>query len=401
MARARFQEGSLIIVGAGSKARYCVQYRIYDVAGKSRFKKESIGLVSKMSKREANKKKAEIVSRGTSQLPEPVGGNKADMTFETFYRERFLILKANWSKAHRKNSIWQMDNYVLPRFGSLAIGSIDKVMVQAALNSLSPRYSKSTIRHVREKLVAVFEEAVEQEFINRNPAKKSTIPTEARAPKQPIITPEQLIQLIDKLTDARDKAIFLIGTFCAMRTSEVFGLSWKQFHHNKAKGESYLMIDQIAFEGEVLLTTKNDASEAKVPIGGRTLKAILQLQKELKDTSPDALLFGSTNKNGRSKVGAPMYPGIWLRKKIQPIADELGIPFRVNFRATRRTASTMVQDNGGSLATAQFLLRHASPGTTAAVYTKPVPESVKRAVKDYEDLVYASRVKKPKSLRAK
>jgi hypothetical protein len=190
MARARFQEGSLIIVGAGSKARYCVQYRIYDVAGKSRLKKESIGLVSKMSRREANKKKTEIVTKGTSQLPEPVGGNKSDMTFETFYRERFLILKANWSKAHRKNSIWQMDNYVLPKFGSLAIGSIDKVMVQAGLNSLSPRYSKSTIRHVREKLVAVFEEAVEQEFINRNPAKKSTIPTEARAPKQPIITPE-------------------------------------------------------------------------------------------------------------------------------------------------------------------------------------------------------------------
>jgi integrase len=292
-----------------------------------------------------------------------------------------------------------MDNYVLPKFGSLAIGSIDKVMVQAALNGLSPRYSKSTIKHVREKLVQVFEEAVEQEFINRNPAKKSTIPTEARAPKRPVLTEQQLVRLIDKLTDARNKAIFLVGTFCAMRTSEAFGLSWRQFHYET--GEAYFMVDQIAYEGEILDTTKNKASKARVHIGPRTLKAILQLQKEAKDTSPDALLFGSTNKNGRAKKGAPMSPGTWLTKTLQPIADALGIPFKVNFRATRRTASTLVQDHGDSLATAQAYLRHSSPMTTAEVYTKPILESVKRAVNSYEERVYAARVKKPKLVRVK
>jgi len=402
VARARFQEGTLLITGSGPRAKYCVKYRVYDTEGGSVQKKGTIGLVSQMSKRAATKKKAEIVTKGTSQLPEPVGdGNKADMTFERFYQDRFLVLKANWSKAHHKNFMWQMDNYVLPKFGSMAIGTIDKVMVQAALNGLSPRYSKSTIRHVREKLVAVLEEAVEQEFINRNPAKKSTIPTEARAPKQPILTEKQLISLIDKIPDAKDKALFLVGTFCAPRTSEAFGLSWRQFHHSEETGEAYFMIDQIAFEGEILDTTKNKASKAKVHIGPRTLAAVLQLQKESKDTSPDALIFGSTNKNGRAKKGAPMSPGIWLRKRIQPIADALGIPFKVNFRATRRTAATLVQENGDSLATAQAFLRHSSPNTTAGVYSKPIPEAVKRAVNAYEERVYAARPAKPKLTRVK
>jgi integrase len=96
-----------------------------------------------------------------------------------------------------------------------------------------------------------------------------------------------------------------------------------------------------------------------------------------------------------------MCPGIWLQRKIHPIAKELEVPFKVNFRATRRTASSLIQDNGDSLASAQSLLRHASPHTTASVYTKPILESVKVAVNSYEDRVYAARPKPARLRRVK
>jgi integrase len=402
MARSRFQEGTLGVEGKGNRAHYFVRFRVYLADGSSARKKVTVGLVSKLSKREANKQKAAIVARETSQLPEVLAEQRGEMSFERFYHDRFLPLKADWSKAHHKNFTWQMDNYVLPKFGKLAISDVDKVMVQSHLNSLCPKYSRSSIRHVREKLVTVFEEAVDQEFISKNPAKKTVIPTAARAPKKPIMTVEQLIQLIDGINNVRDRAIFLVGTFCAPRTSEVFGLSWKQFHQS-AEGEpveNYFLIDQIGYDGEILHTTKTEASKAKVHIGPMTLAAILKLRAEAKDTSPDALLFGSTNKNGRSKKGAPMSAGAWLTKRVQPIADALGIPFKVNFRATRRTACTLVQEHGHSLASAQGFLRHASPGTTADVYTITVPESVKLAVNDYEERVFAAR-KTPKLVRVK
>jgi integrase len=139
----------------------------------------------------------------------------------------------------------------------------------------------------------------------------------------------------------------------------------------------------------------------RLPIGARTLEALLKWKSESKDTSPDALIFPSTNKNGRSRTGAPMYPSTWPQKKLQPIADDLGIPFKVNFRATRRTASSLVQGHGAALATAQSLLRHASPHTTTAVYSKPIPDSVKAAVNGCEDPVYASRPKPPTLKRVK
>jgi hypothetical protein len=82
-----------------------------------------------------------------------------------------------------------------------------------------------------------------------------------------------------------------------------------------------------------------------------------------------------------------MCPSIWLQRKIHLIAKKLEVLFKVNFRATRRMASSLIQDNDDSLASAQSLLRHASPHTTASVYTKPILESVKMTVNSYEDRV--------------
>jgi hypothetical protein len=138
MARARFQEGRLGVEGKGSRAHYFVRFRVYLADGKAVQKKVTIGLVSKLSKREATKQKAAIVAKETSQLPEVLAGQRGEMSFESFYQDRFLPLKANWSKAHHKNFIWQMDNYVLPKFGKLAVADVDKVMVQSHLNSLCP-----------------------------------------------------------------------------------------------------------------------------------------------------------------------------------------------------------------------------------------------------------------------
>jgi integrase len=391
----------MFIEGEGAKRKFVVRFRVYDAVGGFTKKKVSLGLVSSLSKRDANRLRTEVVTQHTSQLPQATTANKAEMTFETFYKERFLVMKSGWSKPHRESFDYIMDSFVMPKFGNLAIGTIDKVMVQARLNSLCPQYSKSTISHVRRKMVEVFEEAVEQEFITRNPATKTKMPAGAREPEQPVLSEEQLIGIIDRLTNTRDKAIFLTGTFCAMRTSEIFGLPWSNFHESDEEGQSYFLVDQIAYRGERYNRTKTDASKAKVPIAGRTLEAILQWKKESPDTSPDALIFPSTNKNGRSRKGAPMYADTWLQKKIQPIAKALGVKFHVNFRATRRTASTLVQENGDSLASAQSLLRHASPHTTAAVYTKPIPESVKVAVNSYEDRVFAARPKPPKLERVK
>lgn len=390
MSRARFQDPPLQKAGKGANAYYFIRLRLYREDGSSTRKQFEVCNAS-VSKREANKLKQEVIAKQTGQVLKVITPGGGTATFGDFYRTNFLPMKSHWSEAHRDKSAHLMEKHVLPRFGELPIDSIDKVIVQTHLNTLAKSYAESTVKHVRAKISEVLVEALDQDFVSKNPVPKTVIPKEARAPSRPTLTPEQLIALIDKLTDPKDKALFLVATFCALRTSEAFGLPWRNFQYNPKTKTGHFMIDQIAFEGEIFARTKNDASEAKVHIGPRTLKAVLQWQKECPDTSPDALLFPSTNRNGRSEKGAPMWPGAWLTKRIQPVAKEVGISFPVNFRATRRTAATLVQDQGASLASAQGMLRHASPLTTAEVYTQAIPDSVKEAVNDYELMVFAAR----------
>ncbi len=52
-------------------------------------------------------------------------------------------------------------------------------------------------------------------------------------------------------------------------------------------------------------------------------------------------------------------PGIWLQKKVHPVAEAIGPTCFVNFRLTRRTASTLFQADGTSLADTQARLHHA------------------------------------------
>jgi integrase len=404
MARARFQAGSLVIVGKGPKARYYVRYRVYDAEGGYTKRKEPIGLVSKLSKREANKQKAAIVLKGTSQPPKPAAGPKGDMPFGTFYTDVFLAAhRSSWTSRYRE-AVDYCIGKALPALETVAIGQITKVMIQAILDGMESGFARSTIRDVRMHLRSVFEEAIEQDYIQKNPAKKVSLPLEAAEPKQPVLSEEQLGGYIAKITDVRDSALFHTGTFCLLRTSEAFGMPWRNFHPSDQAGESYFWVDQIAYRGKIYRRTKNKASEDRVMIPEVVLAKLLLLQAASKDTSPDALIFTSTNKNGRAKPGAPLWSGVWFQDAVQVHSEALGVGFPVNFRVTRRSASTHIHDHGATGATVQRVMRHASPNTAPAIYNQPIEESVKRAVNDYVDRVYAAIPKalaKPKLVRVK
>jgi hypothetical protein len=113
-----------------------------------------------------------------------------------------------------------MKTYVLPKIGS----------------QFSRRY-----RH--------FEEAVEQEIITRNPAAKTHIPEEAAEADETVLTKQNPFDLIDSILDPRGRAIFAVGCFRALRTSELFSMSWRAFHYDPKTRESYFSITETAYRG--------------------------------------------------------------------------------------------------------------------------------------------------------
>ena len=67
------------------------------------------------------------------------------------------------------------------------------------------------------------------------------------------------------------------------------------------------------------------------------------------------------------------------------MSDSLRIPL-VTYQVLRRTFATLMQ-KCGTIKDVQAMLRHASPNLTLGTYTQAIPESVKEAVRNVEQMV--------------
>src|SRR5262249_47541332 len=105
-------------------------------------------------------------------------------------------------------------------------------------------YSYTVVYHVRDIIKAALAEAVDQEVLGRNVARKTVIPEIEPREKQ-ILPLEMYRKLLASLESARDRAIFLIACFCALRPSELFGLTWGCYNG------SVLTIINTAFQGQL------------------------------------------------------------------------------------------------------------------------------------------------------
>lgn len=99
-----------------------------------------------------------------------------------------------------------------------------------------------------------------------------------------------------------------------------------------------------------------------------------------KDTSPDALMFPTYGQGQRKGSKVPRHVKNFIKWRIHPITDELGIPRKlVTFQVMRRTLGTDLQRHG-SMKDTQAALRHASIKTTVDLYVEPIPSSVRTAI---------------------
>jgi integrase len=107
------------------------------------------------------------------------------------------------------------------------------------------------------------------------------------------------------------------------------------------------------------------------------IQPIIEAWKQVcPDTSPEALMFPTSGRNG----DAPRHAKNFLKWRIHPVADKLGIPRKlVTFQVMRRTVGTDLQKHG-TIKDAQQILRHANIQTTGNVYMQQIPTSVMEAI---------------------
>jgi hypothetical protein len=117
---------------------------------------------------------------GRETLQKPQADVK--VTFGWFVRNRWLPLKeANWKEetARDKKCIIQMD--LIGKFDNVPLENFDKFSLQVHLNDLAKTRSRDRVLQIRAYMRDIFAEAVDQDFLPKDPARKVKVPKQLAA----------------------------------------------------------------------------------------------------------------------------------------------------------------------------------------------------------------------------
>jgi len=216
--------------------------------------------------------------------------------------------------------------------GNLKLSDIDVFTMQKHFNELAAQgYVKSIVQKSKTLLSSVLGYAVDLKFLPNNPMIGASGRHAVRMPKcrrndKPIVTDDQVAQLIAMVVDQRDKVILVLAFHYGLSAEEVFGLTWD------CVDENFLHIRHVAWLGTLYRdTTKREARRRDLPLHPG-LKSMIAEWRAASGGDGDALLFPGKD------AQTPLWPNGWLQWGLQPAARRLGI--KITFQIMRRSFST-------------------------------------------------------------
>jgi integrase len=341
-----------------------------------------LALKSRMTKLEAREAlRAEI----TKETGQNLGGRvlkDSSVTFEWFVRNRYFPLRqGDWRPETAKEKMAQIELDLIARFGDHSLDMFDRFMLQTHVNGLAERYSQDRVKQARSYLKSIFDEAIEQEFLVKDPSRKLKIPKNLRPKDKRILSWEELWSILAE-TARRDRLLLLLDMTEALRPSELFALRWRSFDNLNT-----LSISETVYRRQIRPFGKTPGSLTKVHLPDGLASELRRWKRECKNSSPEAFIFSNAD-------GGCLDTSNYRFRVLRPLAEKLGIE-RLNFQILRRTMATQAQGMG-SIKDIQAHLRHAKADTTANEYMQALPESVREMVGSvYQMLAKGGESKKP------
>jgi integrase len=329
-----------------------------------------IGAVKSMTKTKARERLRE-------RMVEECGLTQdSKVTFKWFAEHRWKPLWESRWRASTKTTNEQQLQVIYKRFGTTPVEDMDAVHMQAWLDTLARERSGSVVKHCRIFLLSICREAMEQDYIRKNPARLLRVPAKLRAVAKDCLTHEQiaaLLKVATRVVDGFDALVLKLLLTTGMRPSELFALKWKCFNEDM----SALTLSETVYRGRLrpfTKTTEEGATENVTVL--ITEKLSIQLAEWCYNSDfnkPDDFIFATS-------VGTFWLKENWQRRVLTPMAQAAGIE-KCNYQTLRRTTATHSL-RFGSVKDVSTILRHKSTETAQRVYIQKIDSSVRAAVEN-------------------
>jgi integrase len=274
--------------------------------------------------------------------------------YPTLSRRLALNSKVNYE------CTWRL--YVEPAIGSQELQHVIKHAVETILGRMADAdKGVSLIKRVLSLIHEMFTEAVENNYVAKNPARNITLPN-CRRNEETIALTEQQVQAIFENTEGRDRLSWRILLLTGCRPGELFALQ---------KGDlipAGLIIDETVARGRLGPTKNRKVRIAPLP------DALRQELSEYLQLVEGNLMFPGPRGNVLSLSSDPVVDMLERTRKAA------GIP-GLTFRQARTTFTTHWQ---GDLKDAQAILGHHSEQFTRNVYRKAIPARQQASIEELD-----------------
>ncbi len=358
--RAKWQRPRVFATGT-REALWKVEYRVYFIGVDG---KEYSRHKSKTWSR-ANFTKAQAQAAADRMMLElQQGGPKADgsMTLRAFYESIYLPIRSRrWTGNTPVAAANTWKNHIAPQLGKLKLEEITKATIQLHLGRLADAgLGESTVGGVLVRLRSILEEAVENDYIPRNVARRIEIPRCKPAEETRSLTEEEVQALWDGTT-GREYLMWRVMILTGARIGEVLPLDRTDIRPDG------LMIDEAIVNGEVKLPKRGKKRLAALP---ESLRAELE---EWLTTHTARLIF-------------PSERGHVYRRNAKQVEDILhrgrAIVPGLTFRQCRTTFASLFE---GDEADRTSIMGHHSTKFTLETYRKPIMERRQASVEKLDE----------------
>ncbi|MBB5341417.1 site-specific integrase [Tunturiibacter gelidoferens] len=343
----------------------------------------SLGPKSKMTKTEARQTLEREITKQLGQPGSPTRiMNDGSVTFAWFVTNRFLPLKeAVWKEetAKTKKILIQLD--LVEPLGEIPLINFDKFSLQLHLNKLATTGSKDRVLQMRAYLRDIFAEAVDQDFLVKDPARKIKVPAQLRATDTTTLTWDQLRLALSKL-NLRDRILLELDMTNALRPSELFAFRWKRFDYQA----STLTVAETVYKGNIRDWGKTKKSLTVIHIPLELADDLQAWRLECEERAQEAAAKDKTKSPFLSEddfifaneVGGFLDTDNYRKRVLHKLARDLGLP-KLTFQVIRRTIATLAQKKG-TVKDVQGVMRHSRTATTTDVYMQEIPASVQSTI---------------------
>lgn len=289
---------------------------------------QTLGFIKDMSKTEARQEVARIVAEERVRQE----SNRVWKFGEFVERIYFPYYSRKWKDSTRDNNVNRVSVHLVAPFRDRELSSFRRDELQDLLDAKAKQdgLSFSVVDHLRWDMKQVFDMAVAEGQIARNPALLLFTPREARKPVHRVMTMKE-VQTYFAVLDMRERLIAKLAVIAGMRPGEIFALTWGRLT------ATYADIRQRVYRG-MIDTPKTDNSMRKAALSEGLLAEIERWRMMAVDTRADAWVFPSERMTPLSKDNC------W-RRSMEPKLAKAGLGW-ANFLVMRRTHATLMKALG-------------------------------------------------------